>query len=103
MSVLDEVRMILETQVLAVFQHEKSVGLQQSVSEDEVGNLRKFFQCIRRVGEDEVELFLTFLDVFEYVTFQGEAFVCFHFIHDFPYECVMLRVLFYGYDPVASP
>lgn len=97
-----KVGMVSKTQVLAVLQYEKTVWLQDVVPEDQVGYLRKLGQGVWRVCKDEVELFLAFPDVLEHVTFKRETFVCFHLIHDFPDECVVLRVFFYGNDPVTS-
>ena len=55
-----------------------------------------------RVGEDEIELFVAFLDVFEYICTHRETFVGLDLTHDLGDEGQVLRVLLDGNDTVAS-
>ena len=58
-----------EVVVLAVLEDEDTILGQQLVLEDEVGNLRKFLQCIRWVGKDQIELLMAALQKPEHVAF----------------------------------
>ena len=58
--------------VFAVLKDEDAVVLQQLTFEDKVGEGRQFFQCVRRVCKDEVELLLARLDKAEHVAAKGQ-------------------------------
>ena len=56
LAVLEEVGMLGEIVVLAVFEDEEPVGLEQTALDDEVGQCGEFLEGVGRVGKDEVEL-----------------------------------------------
>ena len=72
---LDEAGMLREVMVLAVFEDQDAVGLQQLTFKDEVGNLGKLLQRIRRVGKDEVILLAAGLDEAEDICTQRKTVV----------------------------
>ena len=55
----DMMGMLGEVMVLAVLQDEPSVGLEQLLLEDQIGQGRQLLQGIRRIGIDEIETDMT--------------------------------------------
>ena len=53
---LHESGMSGEIIILAMFEDENAFGSKDVLLEDEVGNLRKFLECVGRVGKDKVKL-----------------------------------------------
>ena len=103
MAVLHEVRVILEVVVLAMFEDEDAILLQQSVLEDERRNLFQVRQGIGRVGKDEVELFVATLDEAEHIAADGDALVGLYLFHYLADERMVLRVFLYRNHLVATP
>lgn len=66
-TVLEKAGMILKVEVFSMFQNENTFRLEQVVLKYQVGYACQFFQGIRRVSKDEIELQAAFLDVFEYI------------------------------------
>ena len=62
LAVLQEVGVLGEIVVLAVFEDEDAFGLKQTALDDEVGQRGEFLEGVGRVGKDEVELLFTGLD-----------------------------------------
>lgn len=71
LAVLQEVGVLGEIVVLAVFEDEEAVRLEQAAIDDEVGQCGELLQGIRRVGKDEVELLVAGLDEAEDVAADG--------------------------------
>lgn len=59
--VLNESGHILKAVVLAVFEYEDAVGLQQSALKYQLGQGGQFGQGVGRIGKDEVELLMAAL------------------------------------------
>lgn len=66
-TVLEKAGMILKVEVFSMFQNENTFRLEQVVLKYQVGYACQFFQGIRRVSKDKIELQAAFLDVFEYI------------------------------------
>ena len=60
-----------EIVVLAMLEHEDTIGLQEAFLEDETRDGGQLLQGLGRSGEDEIELLLTRLDEAEHVATEG--------------------------------
>ena len=78
--------------VLAVFEDQDAVGLQQCTLEDEIGNLGQFLQRVGRVGKDNVVLLTAGLDEAEDVGTQRQAGLGAQFLHAVADETVVVAV-----------
>ena len=86
----------------AVFQHEEAVFLQQAVPEDQVGQRRQVVQGVGRVGKDEVESLVAFVQEAEHVGPQQGAVRGFQGIHHLADEFEMLGVALHRDHPSAT-
>ena len=59
LAVFQEVGVLGEIVVLAVFEDEDAVGFEQSALDNEIGKGRNFLQGVWWIGKDEVELLFT--------------------------------------------
>ena len=97
LSVVNDVGMVFERMVFAMFKDEDAFGLQQLPIEDEVGQRREFLQRIGRVGKDDVKLLFTLLDIAKDV---GKERVCglgIELLKTFFDESEMAAVVFHAY------
>ena len=101
--VLNESGHILKTVVLAVFEYEDAVGLQQSALKYQLGQGGQLGKSVGRIGKDEVELLVTALYKAEHVAAQGDTFVCPQLFNALLYEGVMVAVGFNAYHALTSP
>ena len=101
--VLNESGHILKTVVLAVFEYEDAVGLQQSALKYELGQSGQLGKSVGRIGKDKVELLVTALYEAEHVAAQGDTFVCSQLFKALLYEGVMVAVGFNAYHALTSP
>jgi hypothetical protein len=99
---LEEMRMIVKLIFLAVLKNEDTVGLEQLMSEYQVGNLRQLFEGIRRIGKDEVVLFVTSLDEAEHIFTERHTFLRLHLAHHLTDERMMRRLLLHADHTVAA-
>ena len=79
---LQESWMVGKIVVLAMFENEDALFVEKIAIQYEVWNLGELLQCVWRIGKDEIELFMAFLNVFENICSHWEAFVCLYFTHD---------------------
>ncbi len=70
--------------------------------EYQVGDCFQPLQLIWRIRKYKVKLVVTTLDIFEYISSDGNTFVSFDFIHDFTNEGMMISVFFNADYLVAS-
>ena len=101
-TMFEKAGVTLKVEVFSMFQNENTFRLEQVVLKYQVGYACQFFQGIRRVSKDEIELQAAFLDVFEYIGSSRDALVRFDLAHDFADEGMVLRVFLYGDNLIAS-
>ena len=101
-SHLLEMRIGREVVLFGVFQDECPAGAQQCRGQDQARQLFHFGQSVGRIGKNKVELFPAGSDVFEYIAFDGDNFVCFQFADDFLDESVLDRIVLYRYYFTSS-
>ena len=99
---LDEVRVAGEVVVLAMFEHEDTIGLQQSLLKDKTGNLGEFFQGIGRIGKDKVKLLLARLNETEHVATKWNAGLGIELLQTVGDETVMVAIHLYADDMGAA-
>lgn len=68
-------RMLREVVVLAMFEDEDAVSLQQPFLEDDIGDGRQLLECVGWVGKDEVVLLSTGLQEAEDITTENAGIV----------------------------
>ena len=82
--------------------NEQSIGFQRVSLKDGVGNAVCLCHVVWRIGKDEIELFVTRFQIFEYVHAQRPQLVCLQFVPDGTDEVEVQRILFYEHDARAS-
>lgn len=100
--VLNESGHILKAVVLAVFEYEDAVGLQQSALKYQLGQGGQFGQGVGRIGKDEVELLMAALYEAEHIASQGDASVGAELLQALLYEGMMVAVGLHAYHALAS-
>ena len=93
---LYKVRIAGEVIVLAMFENEYAIGLQEILLEYKGGNLGQLFQSVRRIGKDEVKLLLARLDETEGVATKWDAHLCIQFLQTVGYKTVVVAVHLYA-------
>ena len=93
---------ILKVILFAMLQDKKSVFFQHIVFENQIRDCFQFFQFIRRVGKNKVELLMTAINEFEYISTYRQAFIRLHFLHDFTDKSMMGTIFLYTDDTVAT-
>ena len=89
---LHEVGIAGEIVVLAMFEHEDTIGLQQSLLKDKTGNLGQFLQGIGRIGKDEIKLLFARLDETEHVATKWNAGLGIEFLQTVGDETVVVAI-----------
>ena len=100
---VDEMRMRLESVVLAMLQNKDAVGSQQLMLEDEVGQGRELFKRIGRIGKDKGKLLVARLEKAEGITTDEQVVVSTDLFHALGNEAGMVAVSFHADDLRASP
>ena len=99
---LHEVGIAGEIVVLAMFEHEDTIGLQQSLFKDETGNLGEFLQGIGRIGKDEIKLLFARLNETEGITTKRDAGLGIELLQTVGDETVMVAIHLYADDMGAA-
>ena len=100
--VLHEAWMVGEVVVLAMLEHEDTVLVQQVAVQYEVWNLGELLQCVRWVGEDEVELLLATLQEAEHVATNQDVLVLAQLLEALADEVGMVTVCLHAYYSAAA-
>ena len=94
--------MLGEVVVLAMLEYEDSILVEHVTVEHQVRNLRQFFQCVRRVGEDEVVFLVVALQKAEHVASDQDVLVLANFFETLADEVGMVTVSFYAHHLLAA-
>lgn len=99
---VDDIRMLRKIVVFSVFENENPIGTQQVMLENQVGNRRKRFQLIGRIGKNQVELPLRGFDEAKNVLSDDDVTLGLELLGAIFDELHVLRIHFYAHDWVAA-
>ena len=102
-AMVDEMRMRLESVVLAMLQDKNAVGSQQLMLEDDVGQGRELFKRIGRIGKDKGKLLVARLEKAEGITTDEQVVVSTDLFHALGNEAGVVAVSLHADDLRASP
>ena len=94
--------MLGEIIILAMFENEDSIFVQQVAIQYEVWNLRKFLQRVWRIGKDEIKLLLAGSQEAEHIATNQKILVFAQFLEALSDEVGMVAVCFYADDTLAA-
>ena len=97
MTVFQKAGIALEVVILPMLEDEDASLLQQAVAEHERRDFPELGQRIRRVGEDEVELFAATLHEAEHISPHRQTLVRLQLLHHFADKRIVLRILLHSH------
>lgn len=99
---LQESGMLGKIIILAMFENEDSIFVQQVAIQYEVWDLREFFQGVRWVGKDEIKLLLAGLQEAEHIATNQKILVFAQLLETLADEVGVVAVCLYADDALAT-
>ena len=87
---------------LAMLQDQQSLLTQQTMVEDDVGNVREVLQLVGRIGKDDVELLMTTAQVLEDVAADGQSGLIAQLVQE-PLDETIVQAVLLDADDAAAP
>lgn len=101
-AVLDEAWMLGEVVLLAVLEDKEAIGFEEWARQDDVGQFGDLRQSIRRIGKDEVELFMALGNKLKGVGADGEGCGVLQLVEELLDEAVVAYIEFNADDASAT-
>ena len=97
-----ESRMLGEVVVFAMLEDEDAILVKQAAIQYQVWYLWQFFQCVRRVGKDEVKLLFASLQEAKYVSSYQDVLVFSQFLEALAYEVGVVTICLHAHYLLAT-